>query len=357
MKDKKIILIFSAFYTPFLGGAEMFVREITKRLKDKYQFIIITSRIQRTLPREEEREGIKVYRVGFGFKIDKYFYPVLAPFKSYFVKHDLVQAVLESYAGLALLVYRIFQKKPALLSLQSQKDSIPKFLFKRIHLVPDKVHAISNVLAQRAKEFGAKNIEVIPNGVDPEKFKNLNTFLKEKHRIISVAHLKKVKGIEYLIRAMPEISETFPDAKLVLVGEGPEREKLRLKSQELKISDRVEFKGTLSSARIPEELMKSEVFVLPSISEGMGIALVEARAAEIPVVATRVGGILDVIEDQKTGILVEPKDSQAIAKAVIKIFSEPVFAQNLIKEARLNLEEYDWQNIAEKINKIYQELL
>jgi len=355
-KDKKKILIFSAFYGPYVGGAERFVQEITERLNSNYDFIILTSRISRKLPRIEKRKGIKIYRIGFGSKWDKYFFPILAPLKSFFIPHDLCHAVLESYAGLALFFYKVFRKKPALLTLQTQKVSIPNFLFRRIHLAPDKIHAISNALAQRAKNFGAENVEVIPNGVDLEKFKSLN-FSKERHRIICVAHLKKVKGVRYLIQAMPEVLKEFPDAKLVLIGEGPEEKRLKLKVERLKLEKYAEFKRSLSHERIPEELAKSEVFVLPSISEGMGIAIIEAQAAGIPVIGTKVGGIPDIIEDHKTGLLVEPENPNEIAKAIIKIFSDSEFVQNLVQNAKVNLEKYDWQSIAQKVDLIYKELI
>jgi glycosyltransferase involved in cell wall biosynthesis len=231
---KPKILIFSAFYDPFEGGAERYVKEISQRLKDKYQFSILTSRLSRKLPKKEVKEGVEIFRLGFGFKFDKYLYPILAPFKSFSIPHQLLHAVLESYAGIALIIYKIFNKKTkTLLTLQSGKVSIPNFLFKKVHQTPDKVQAISKALAKRAEKFGAKNVEVIPNGVDLKEFQKRN-IPKEKYRIVCVSHLKKVKGIEYLIGAMPKVLEKFPEAKLVLIGEGPERE--NLKSQNRKLS-------------------------------------------------------------------------------------------------------------------------
>ena len=89
----------------------------------------------------------------------------------------------------------------------------------------------------------------------------------------------------------------------------------------------------------------------------MGIAILEAQACKLPVIASRVGGIPDIIEDRKSGILVEPKNPGQIAKAIIKIFSEPEFAQKITQNAKANLEKYDWNNISRQIDRIYQELL
>jgi len=357
-KHKKTILIFSAFYEPFEGGAERYVKEITKRLKEKYDFIILTSQLSFKLPKYEERKGVHIHRLGIGTKLDKYLYPILAPFKSFFIKKDLIHAVLESYAGLSLFFHQVLNKKiPTLLTLQSGRVKMPKFLFKKIHQAPDKIQAISNALAKRAQKFGAKNVEVVPNGIDLNLFSQDLKIKKEKFRIICVSHLKKIKGLGYLIEAMPEILAKFPQAKLILIGEGPERKKLEFQIARLGLQDRVELKGKLTNQAIPEELQKAEVFVLPSLSEGLGISILEAQACGVPVIASKVGGILDIIEDRKTGILIEPKNPRQIAQAIIKIFSQPEFAQKLIQNAKDDLKKYDWQNIAQKINRIYQELL
>jgi len=115
--------------------------------------------------------------------------------------------------------------------------------------------------------------------------------------------------------------------------------------------------GLIPNEKIPEYLAAADCFVLPSLSEGLGIAILEAQACGVPVIASRVGGISDIIKDGKTGILVEPKNPEAISQAIIKIFSEPEFAQKITQNAKANLEKYDWNNIGRQIERIYQELL
>jgi len=376
--DKKTILILSCFYTPFEGGAERYVKEITQRLKEKYNFLILTSWLSRKTPKKEIKDEIEIFRLGLGFQFDKYLYPILAPFKSFFISHDILHAVLESYAGLALLIYKIFNKKtPTLLTLQTGRVSIPYFLFKKIHQVPDKIQAISNTLAERAKKFGAKNVEVVPNGVTLNKFKIRNSKFKMKGKlglkdqfvIMTIARLEKVKGIEYLIEAMEILNSKFKiqpqpisnglgqNSKLFIIGDGSERKKLENLVENLNLQEKVKFFGQILNEKIPEFLASANCFVLPSVSEGFGIVILEAMAAGVPVIATNVGGIPDIIENGKNGILVEPKNPEAIVKAIIKIFSDSQFAQKLVQNANANLTRYDWDNIAQKINLIYQELL
>jgi glycosyltransferase involved in cell wall biosynthesis len=353
---KKQILILSCFYKPFGGGAEVYVDEIVKKLKNDYDFIILTSRISRKFSRYEEKDGVRIIRIGLGCHFDKYLYPIVAFFKIFSIKKDLIHSVMESYAGLALLFYRVIDKKtPALLTLQSGRVKMPKFLFKKVHQAPDKIQAISKYLAQRAKNLGAKNVQVIPNGINLEQF-NFIFSKKEKHKIICVANLRQVKGIKHLIDSMPKILEKFPDAKLVLIGEGAERKNLESQITNLELKGAVELKGKLNPEQVRRELSGAEVFVLPSLFEGQGIVILEAQASKIPVIASNTGGIPDIVKDRETGILVDVKNSEQIGDAVIKVFSNTNFADSLVKNAQQNLEQYDWQNIAKKVDIVYKQL-
>ena len=358
---KKQILILSCFYKPFGGGAEVYVDEIVKRLKNDYDFIILTSRLSRKFSRNEEKDGVRIIRIGLGCYFDKYLYPIVAFFKIFSIinreKPCLIHAVMESYAGLALLFYRAIDKKtPALLTLQSGNVRMPEFLFKKVHQSPDKIQAISKYLAQRAKNYGAKDVEVVPNGINLGQFNSISS-KKEKHKIICVAHLRQVKGVKYMINSMPKILQKFPDAKLVSVGEGPERKNLESQIANLELKGAVGLKGKLYPEQVRRELLSSEVFVLSSLFEGQGIVILEAQASRVPVIASNTGGIPDIVKDNITGILVEPKNSEQIADAVIRVFSNTNFADSLVENAQQNLEQYDWQNIARKIDKIYQKLL
>ncbi|MFQ6084434.1 MAG: glycosyltransferase family 4 protein, partial [Candidatus Aminicenantia bacterium] len=235
------------------------------------------------------------------------------------------------------------------------------WIYKKIYQTSNFIHVISHFLKQIILALGVdeKKIEVIPNGINLSELRQVieKRREKEKYRIICVARLEKYKGIEYLIEALPKILESFPKARLVLVGEGQERKNLESQVKNLRLEKKVEFKGEIPHERIPEELTKSSVFVLPSLEEGQGLVVLEAQAAQIPVIATKVGGIPDFVKDGETGILIKPADSRALSQGVIKVFSTPEFAQKLIENAKDNLEKYDWDNVAEKIDQIYQKFI
>jgi glycosyltransferase involved in cell wall biosynthesis len=190
--------------------------------------------------------------------------------------------------------------------------------------------AASTAVKRYFEEIGCQNIEILPNGIDLKRFKNLEPKPHQGFIVITVARLEKVKGIEYLIKAIDVLRSN----------------NLENLTRNLVLEKKVRFLGQIPNEKIPEYLVLADCFVLPSLREGFGIAVLEAQAAGLPVIGTKVGGILDLIENGKTGLLVEPGDPQALASAIFKVYSGQRFA-------RPNLEKYSWQNIAQKVYESY----
>jgi len=192
------------------------------------------------------------------------------------------------------------------------------FLFNRVHLSPQKV-------------------VVIPNGIDfdiPDDVEQQAMRLKRDYRIPdgsfivgSIGRLYIVKGHEYLIRAMPEILRTIPEAVLVLVGEDRMNGSLQKIVEKLDLSDKVIFAGLSRSVAAWHKVF--DVFVLPSLSEATSTAAIEAMFSSLPIIATNIGGNPDVIADGKTGVLVPSRSPDAIAKAVIELYHSPALQQQL----------------------------
>ena len=357
MADKKTIVIFSCFYEPFMSGAELAVKEIVERLSERYYFIIITARLDKS-PKIEKRNGYEIRRVGWG-KISYIFAAVFAAKK---IQTPVVHAVMESYAGIAIWLYKIFDgKAKTILTLQSGDLDMPEkqvkinqFIWKKIHTSPDKVIAISLALAARARGLGAKDVSIIPNGVDFNEISKASAAEKIPRRIISVARLSAEKGLDYLISAFKDVKSEFPEAQLVLVGEGAERARLEKLAAESGLYGAVSFLGRLPHDEALAEIKRSEVFVLASLGEGMGIVLAEAQALGVPVIATRVGGIPDVVEDGATGILIQPSDPVAIAVAIRKLLRNPELEKQLSVDALGSVKKFDWSAIAGEYDKVYQ---
>jgi len=360
------IIVFSCFYDPFISGAEFFVKEVVERLADKYDFTIIAARLDKSLPKYEKRELFEYYRVGLGNSLDKWLYPILASNLARKLKPDLAHAVMESYAGIAAWLFKKSNKNiPCVLTLQSgdlddpsKRAKIPNWLWRKIHTTPDLVTAISTALAERAKKLGARQdrVVIIPNGVDLALAKDSRAE-PITGRIVCVARLSWEKGLDFLVKAMPEVVAEFPQAHLVLVGEGDKRQEIECLAKELNLGDKVKLLGKLPHEKTLKEIGKSEIFICPSLAEGLGIVFIEAQACGVPVIGTCVGGIPDVICDNETGLLVEPRSSEAISQALKKMFGNEELRQRLKQTALQNLERFNWNKIVEQVSEQYQNLL
>ena len=192
---------------------------------------------------------------------------------------------------------------------------------------------ISRALDQKAKLAMVK----IAPGIDTEHFSPRNSTelreslnLAEKKVIVCVARLVHRKGQDRLIEVMPEILSSVPNAHLLIVGEGPYREHLVKRVNQLKIKDDVTFVGRIGYEQLPEYICVGDLFAMPSRSrfwglevEGLGISYLEASACGLPVIAGASGGAPDAVDPGKSGVVVNGVDDVAIAKAVISFLNDP----------------------------------
>ena len=204
---------------------------------------------------------------------------------------------------------------------------------------------ISTPLVARAERLGVKraDITVIPMPVDASVATELEspfTLRAGGDTLLFVGRLVERKGTAYVIRAVAELAEAGRDVRLVIVGDGPERATLTALAQSLAVGDRVEFTGALPPAAVRERYRAGGVFVMPAITdwkgeqEGFGMVLVEAMAFGLPVVATRSGGIPDIVRDDETGVLVAERDVGALTRGIARLLDDPVLAARLAEAAR-----------------------
>lgn len=171
---------------------------------------------------------------------------------------------------------------------------------------------------------------VIPSGIDVARFECARERRAETRRSLGatddrllvgvVGRLEPIKGMEYFIRAAVAFGQRHDDVRFCVAGQGSQLEALRALAAPL--GDRVRFLGYRED--VPEVMAALDVLVVPSINEGMGRVILEAGAAGVPVIASRVGGIVDVVRDGETGILVEPKNPAAIAEALESLHAHPI---------------------------------
>jgi glycosyltransferase involved in cell wall biosynthesis len=218
----------------------------------------------------------------------------------------------------------------------------------------DAIVTLSNYMHNLMEEEGLKNIYV-PNGTTLFKYqsveqKNIGTTL------LYVGRLETYKGIDYLIKALPILLQKFPSTKLYIAGDGNERQSLKKLTDELHLEENVEFLGQLNRVELEAQYKQSTVVVMPSIwPEAFGKIGIEAMSVGRPVVATNVGGISDWLIDGENGFLVRPADSQALATAITRLFSDSQLYLYMMKKARETVEKFDLEKHVGTMERIYTE--
>lgn len=232
----------------------------------------------------------------------------------------------------------------------------------------DTVIAISKAVETHlVRDFGvsAEKVALIESGVDVGEFAPADEEIKKECRarfnlgaepvVGMVARLSGVKGQDILIEALKKVVFRIPDVKALLVGEGKTENTLRRMAGRLGLSGHVRFFSVVN--RTAEMLSLFDIFAVPSRQEGLGLSVMEAQAAGLPVVASRVGGIPSLIEDGKTGILVDPENSDALAEAIIKLLQDKNRRKEIGMAGREFIKQtYSADKMVDATIKLYQQL-
>ena len=376
--------VFSLARYPFVGGAEIALKEITERLPE-FSFQIFSHDFQ---------------KYGHG-KLVKFLY-IFHAWRAAEKAHkkepfSAMWAVMASYGGLAALLFKIFHPSvPFLLTIQ-EGDSEAHILrrvgifytfWKMIFKKADHIQVISNYLADFARRHGATcPIDVVPNGVNVDAYKSDKTDKSNKaYTIITTSRLVFKNGVDILIRAMAVIASEAKqsykndgkiatakvprdDIRLLILGSGPDEKKLKNLAAELGVADTIEFFGHVEPGLIPGYLSKADLFVRASRSEGLGNSFLEAMAAGLPVIGTKVGGIPDFLVplslrgsdsdrgNLANGFFVEVNSPRDLAEKIMILLENDQLRKKLGESGRkLVLANYSWDSISGKMEKIFKNL-
>ncbi len=363
MQIKKI-LVTTATFPSFLkdDSTPPFVYELSKRLAEKNDFKIIISTPYIKNSREcEERDNLKIYRYKYCFTAlrDGAILPNIKknkllifqiPFFILFSFLNLIKLVRKEKIDiihahwiipqgfLAVLYKKVFRKKDLkiictvhggdIFSLKGWlMTKIKKWTLNNVN----EIMVVSNEIKKELKRIKVKNknIQIAPMGVDENIFSpnKYDENIKKKYNIIRpfllfVGRLVEKKGVKYAISAMPLILKKYPDAKFVIVGEGPLKRDLEKQAEELNLKNYIIFAGGIPNRELPKYYAVADLFLCPSDSEGFGLIFVEALLCKCCVIASDLKAISEIIKNEETGIQVDVKNTELFAGKIIELIED-----------------------------------
>ncbi len=201
------------------------------------------------------------------------------------------------------------------------------------------------------------NVEVILNGIDIDAFKPDNGIKVIKNRIVTTASADiPLKGLRFLINALPKVLKDFPEAHLIVIGKSPKESKIRKLIHDLDLDGKISFKSNLSEEQIVDIYRKSQIAVIPSLYEGFGFGAGEAMACGTPLISTDSGGLKDVIGN--SAVKINSGSIEEIENEIIALFKDPKKRENLSLKGRKRMEDlFDWKISASNYVKVFEETI
>jgi len=209
-----------------------------------------------------------------------------------------------------------------------------------------------------------EKVSIIPNAIDTHEYavdvdkeavRKRHGVMPHEKLVVFIGRLVPQKGVEYLIRAVPLIVRNHGETKFLIAGDGWSRSNLESVATATGYGDKIRFLGFISDSERIELLKIADVLVIPSIYEPFGIVALEGMTAGVPVVASNVGGLSEIIEHDRTGMLAYSENPESFAWCVNKVLSDHGYADWIIENAKKKVnEEYSWESVARKVSEVYR---
>ena len=360
--------------------------ELSRLLTERgHSVYVVTARYDKE-PLYEELDGVKIFRVKplcYLWYID---YAIAFPWLRLYkliskYRIDIIHAIgtVTTLTFTAAFISRI-TKKPLILTIQGAattsadpladvvKKLYDKSIARFVGRTSKKVITLSNKLDQRALDIGVKRskIRVVPNGINTDMF-NPNMYdstetkrelgFEPSNLVLGfTGRLVPLKGVEYLLQALEIVRRSAPDVSLLIIGDGPQRSDIENRARNSNLT--VKITGWVGRNEIPHYLSAIDIFVCPSLTEGMPVAVIEAMAMQKPIVATNVGGNPDLVEHGKNGFIGPPRDPYFIAGAIQKLATTERLRKQMGQLSRKLIEKkFTWDKLVPKIEKVYEQSL
>ncbi|MDD4994903.1 MAG: glycosyltransferase family 4 protein [Patescibacteria group bacterium] len=371
---------------PTWGGAQRYIFDLASSLKDEFDITVASGPLRQS---ESEASEIKDGRElldrleaqGIKTRVFPHLIRAINPIRDL---QAFIQIFVYLYANKFDTIHLNSSKAGVLGSIAANIQSVPKIIYtahgwvfnepmptwkKRFYKWAERLSAKHKTkivtLSRLETEIGvleriapAEKFVQIYHGVKPIEFLSSDQArdeLKIPRQIPvigCIANFYETKGLEYIVKAWPQIIAAIPDAQLVIIGDGALRKKLESLIKKLNLDENIALAGSRPDAS--KYLKAFDVFALPSVKEGLPYVILEAMQAGVPIVATRVGGIPEMIEDGASGRLVPPADSAALATAIIKILQNKNLGESYAENARQTLtQKFSFERMIEQTRSLY----
>lgn len=361
------IVIFTKLYPPkWIGGTEIETQYVARSLVELGNDVYVVVSKDDDLPEHTVVDGVHIYRIAHP-RI-RYLGGLIFWLKSASqikrIRPDIVHIPDLGNGGLGLIV-NAFLRLPYVVWAQGSDVNAPsrfqsilsRFVIMRAAIVISLSEDMKKRILGMAR---AHRIIVLHIGVDYERFRSCDTERRHFDKTITILYvgsLLRLKGVNYLVEAMRIIARDHKRVRLLIIGDGACRSELEAQVRDLCLEDSIFFIGRIKNEEICNYMSQASIFVLPSLSEGLPLVVLEAFAAGLPVIATRVGGIPEILEDGKNGFLVEPRNPEEIAKNISLLLSNSELRQDISKRNLIVAEQHSWLNIAKHLVDAYSDCI
>ncbi len=354
----KIIQIIPQFG---FGGAETMCENLSIELKRQGHSITVISlfNLKSAITERIENEGIEVIyldkKKGLDISIIRKLYSILKKIKPDVVHSHLYVQKYTMWSSIFLNIKKRIHTVHNVADKESGRIDrfINKINYKFFKTIPVALSEEVQETICNTYKVNKKIVPIVFNGSDltkcivKENYEIENTF-----KILHIGRFAKAKNHAMLIRIFEQLKKEIPNAELNLIGQGDLLEDIKKMVNEKKLEKSVKFLGVKNECY--SNLVAADLFLFPSIYEGMPMVLIEAMGTGLPIIASKVGGVPDMIKDKHSGILVD-LDEQEILKSVIELSNNKEYREKIGKQAVLEAEKYSSKYMAEKYVEIYKE--
>jgi len=375
----KILMLTDYFFPHISGGVEKVVLELSKNLVNSgYEVCVLTLNTTNS-EQDEKIQGIRVVRVKaydltklFGLqsafsislffhakKLIKEFHPDIIHLHNRFFFTTFIGIFLRKHFQLPTLVTLHTGPIDYIGGIKGYFiKKLEKFMIRLINNNSSLVTAVGKTVKDNAIRLGitSNKCRIISNGVNISHFKVLRSNEKKPLKIIFIGRLISNKGPQILVESAKTIIKKFSDIQFLIVGDGPLRRSLEQYCEKNNLSTYIKFLGQKEDIR--EILKEGDLYVRPSYADGFPLGVLEAMAAELPVLAAKNSGTMEIIQHGKTGYLVNPGNVEELSQGIYEMLMNPSYMKKVAKNGlQFVKSKYDWANICTEYKKCYEEIL